>query len=172
MNGKSKMNIMAEDEQDDVNKKIKNELLNYQESLRRDIELRMKELSDKSKGTFQITTILIFLILILGFVIIVLSLYSIVTNPQDAFTGIGLGAIGVGSEVFALYMYKPMNRLNKLSADYNQEILILKNWVMAINLYLMAMDVNDRDSVGKAADKMREVTIETVNSIQKFLEGV
>jgi len=168
----SKINIMVEEEQITANKKIRNELLDYQQSLKDDIEKKMKELSDKSKGIFQLTTIIILLIFILGFVIIVLSLYSILNNPEDTYTGIGLGAIGVGSEVFALYMYKPMNRLNKLSVDYNQEVLILKNWVMTTNLYLLAMDVNDRNSVKEAADKLRQVSIETVDSIQRFLESV
>ncbi len=74
------------------------------------------------------------------------------------------------ANLFALFLYKPMDRLQKANADFSQQIMILKSWVLATNLQLRAMDVNEPKSVISAAENIKGLAVELAKAIQTLLE--
>jgi hypothetical protein len=82
---------------------------------------------------------------------------------------LGLSTIGVADWI-ALFLYKPMDRLQKANVDYVQQLTILKSWATSTNLQLRAMDITKPETVIAASNDIQNASIEIAKAFQKFIE--
>lgn len=102
----------------------------------------------------------------LGLLIVTIGLFIFAERTLEV---LGLGTIGVVDWV-AIFLYKPMDRLQKANADYVQQFTILKGWATTINLQLLAMNVDQPETITTTANSIQETSIEIARALQQFIE--
>ena len=125
-------------------------------------------LQKKATGTFRDLRYMVWVAFTIGIVLIVISLLLFIFQERSLEV-FGLSTLGV-ADLFALFLYKPMDRLQKANADFSQQVMILKSWVLATNLQLRAMDVNEPKSVISAAENIKGLAVELAKAIQTLIE--
>jgi hypothetical protein len=131
-------------------------------------EEQAKAAEKKADTTYRHLSYMIWIAFILGLVLIGISIGLFVFS-QRTLDVLGMSALGVADWI-AIFVYKPMDRLQKANADYAEQFTVLKGWAVSINLELLAMDTEDSESVKTAARNIKTVSLETAEAFQKFIE--
>ena len=76
-------------------------------------------------------------------------------------------ALGI-VDLFGLYLYNPMRRINKLMGTMTQLIVILNQYHIRVAVRLVECQISDRSTVGAAADHLRTIAGNTLNSIERY----
>ena len=63
-----------------------------------------------------------------------------------------------------------MDRLQKTNADYVQQFTILKGWATTINLELLAMNVEEPETITTVANSIQKASLDIAKTFQKFIE--
>jgi hypothetical protein len=100
---------------------------------------------------------------------LLITTIGLVVFTERTMEVLGLGAIGVVDWV-AIFLYKPMDRLQKANADYVQQFTILKGWATTLNLQLLAMNVDIPETITDTANRVQETSIEVAKALQQFIE--
>ena len=126
------------------------------------------EARDKACKTFNDLRYMIWIAFILGLALIGVAIYLFVFQERTLEV-LGLSSLGVADWI-ALFVYKPMDRLQKANADYVQQFVILRGWAAFTNLHFLAMDSTDRESQKEAATSIQNGAIEAARSFAKYIE--
>jgi len=159
--------VMAPDEQQDANMR----LARY---LQRTLDAGAAEvagLRSKLSITYGIIVILSIIMFALGIVLLsvpALAALGAVGEIGDLQSLIA-GGFGI-ADLAALFLFRPLDRLHGLMGDMSQITLAINSYQSQVALRLMAMDVNQPDSIGSAADAIREATRGSIVLIQTYFE--
>jgi len=153
--------------QHDSNTTTISNVVKLQDLVQKLSEDKTNELQSKAKETFQNLTYMIWITFSLGLVLIAASLLLFVFKGQTL-NILGLGGLGVADFV-ALFFYKPMDRLQEADKDFVEQLIVLKSWALSVNLELLAMNVNDRDTVLTASKNIRTAASWSAHTLQDFL---
>jgi uncharacterized membrane protein (DUF106 family) len=159
---------MDDDERMEANKETVAKLKRLQDDIQTRTQKQMAVLQSKARKTFRDLRAMIWVTFLFGVVLIVAALLLFLFQ-QRTLEVLGLGSLGV-ADWLALFLYKPMDRLQKANADFAQQVMILKSWVLATHLQLLAMNVNEPDTVRAAAKNVRTAAVEAARAIQEFVE--
>lgn len=160
--------IMDPKGQLDANKKTIEEVKRLQRDINEMDAKLFPLLKEKAARTFRDLRAMVWVAFTIGVVLIVVSLLLFIFQERSLEV-FGLSTLGV-ADLFALFLYKPMDRLQKANADFSQQVMILKSWVLATNLQLRAMDVNEPKSVIIAAENIKGLAVDLAKAIQTLLE--
>lgn len=130
---------------------------------------KTKELQQKAAATFRNLTIMIWVTFVLGLVLILSSLLLFVVK-QQTLTILGMGGLGV-ADFAALFFYKPMDKLQDADKDFVEQLIILKSWALSVNLELLAMDANKRETVITASENIRKAATWSARTIQDLISS-
>ncbi|MDD4645973.1 MAG: hypothetical protein PHY99_08290 [Bacteroidales bacterium] len=115
--------------------------------------------------------IIIVLSVIMFFVGIALLLIPAMAAFSEINTLQSLIAGGFGvADLTGLFLFRPIEKIKNMMGDMSQIILIISSYQTQAGLRLMQMDVNNRPSLGQAADNINKVTYESIRMIQKYFE--
>lgn len=123
---------------------------------------------NNAKTTFNDLRYMIWIAFILGLALIAVAIYLFVFEERTLEV-LGLSTLGV-ADWLALFVYKPMDRLQKANADYVQQFVILRGWAAFTNLHFLAMDTTDRGSQKEAATSIQNGSIDAARAFAKYIE--
>ncbi len=128
----------------------------------------VSELRSKALRTFKGIEAMVWLTFAIGVMLIVISLGYYILERQTIET-LGFSAIGL-ADFATIFFYKPMDRIQSADANYSQQEMILNTWATATQLELIAMNVNEPDTVQRAAKNIENRTLQALREINSFVE--
>jgi hypothetical protein len=137
---------VTDDERQKANKSCVDNLLKIQGHIN---SKELPQLESKAKNTFLELRLMIWVTFLSGLFLIGMSIYLSYARGTTV-EAVGLGSLGV-ADWLALIFYKPMDRLQRASADFGEQLMIEASWIMAVNLHLLAMRVGDPKELQDAA---------------------
>lgn len=126
------------------------------------------EARQKASITFTDLRIMIWIAFALGLALIAVAIYLFVFEERTLEV-LGMSTLGIADWI-ALFVYKPMDRLQKANADYVQQFTILRGWAAFTNLQFLAMDSNNRESVRTAANSIQNGSLDAARAFAKYIE--
>ncbi len=127
-----------------------------------------KEAKEKACTTFRDLRAMIWAAYALGFALIVIAI-ALFVFQERTLEILGFGTLGA-ADIIALFLYKPMDRLQKANADFSEQFTILRGWAAAVNLHFLAMESTNADSIKEAAKNIQQVSMDTAKAFQDFCE--
>lgn len=158
--------LMSDEERLTANKSAIKNLNDVRDHLNK---TELAELDAKADKTFKELRWMIWITFVLGMGLIFTSIGLSITGAKVELP-LGLGTLGV-ADWLALLAYKPMDRLQQASADFSEQIMIEASWIMSVNLYLIAMNVDKPETVSKAANDIITATWRSAKDIGIFIKG-
>lgn len=89
------------------------------------------------------------------------------TTTLDWFTTFFPATLGI-ADLFALYLYNPIGRINRLMGDISQIVVVLNSYHISIALRSVEINSADRPTIGAAADHVRTLTKGTLILIEDY----
>ena len=160
---------MSDPEREEKNKKTVEQLLRLQDEIETRARSQLGVLETKATKTFQDLRVMIWATFAIGILLIVTSLLLFIFQ-QRTLEVLGLSTLGA-ADWLALFLYKPMDRLQKANADFSQQVLILKAGILSPHLELLAMNVNQPETVITASKNIRTAAVDIARAIQEFVES-
>jgi len=129
---------------------------------------RLESAEKKAERTFKDLRWMIWFAFGLGFALLVISMGTYLFQKQTLEV-LGIGALG-SADLLALFLYKPMDRLQRASADLSQQLIILSAWAVAVNLHVLSVDPAQPDTARTAAKDIGTTAADLSRAIQEFVE--
>lgn len=157
--------IMAHEEQLAVNRETVERLRALQTEIDRQTIPQMEKLQAAATRTFHQVRGVIWFVVGVGVFLLTASMWLFVTQGR-ALEVLGVGSLGV-ADLVALFFFKPIDRLQKATADFAQQVMILKAWTSSVDLQLLAMDVNDPESLMATDKNLRGAAVQLAKALQE-----
>lgn len=160
----------ASEEEVDVgkwNEETKKGLRRLQLAVERLADSKHEKLETNAARTFKELRWMIWITFAFGLGLVLVSVALFVVGNRTL-SVLGLGTLGVADWV-ALFFYKPMDRLQTADKDYLQQIVVVKGWALSINLEMLAMKVDDPESMIGASKNIRTATSFAAHSLHEFV---
>jgi hypothetical protein len=126
---------------------------------------------EQIKQTYNVLKWMIVFAFITGIGLMVASGVMLIIRGQENWTQtLTSGLLGIGIELFIVIIYLPMDRLQKASADLTQHKVVLKTWSIFVNVKLLAMDINNMESVNETTKSIFESTTTIIKAIETYIE--
>ena len=151
-----------------ANNTLQEEIQRIQQTLDADV----RTVIDGAKSTFKAISRISYAAVAMGIILIVAPILLVVFMPDQASLGIetfGLSGLGV-LDLFALYFYRPMDRMQKASVDFTQHIMTTQSWIMTSKMILRSMVWADRESVMLAASRLENSTKRHVILCERLIQ--
>ena len=124
----------------------------------------------RAKYLIYVFSILLFIVGIF-FLTVALSLFA--AGGTNDWEGL-LETLGFGSasatSFASLLLLQPIKKIQEANSDASQAEMVYYSWELGILLYIRAMDVNDRNSIKEAAEKIRDLTSTAIQLLEKYYE--
>lgn len=156
---------MSRDEADKANR----DTIEQVKQTTHDCAEQVKKLRSKLSYTYWLIVILSIVLFVIGVVLILTPLVRTSTGngiDWESFLPAGIGI----ADLVGLFLFNPIKRIHTLMGDMSQVILVINSFQIHRDLRLVEMDVNDRKSVGEAADHVSKAAKESIELIQKYFE--
>ena len=131
----------------------------------------LEKLSSRLQWKDSLLTILNVIMFGVGILLTLMPIISYWRDPEissiTVFAG-GLGAV----EIIALWLVNPMQRIHQYLGDMAQIVLILTGFLDQIGLRLIECKLDNRPTIGKAADHIQKLTEESNKLIEKYYEDI
>jgi uncharacterized membrane protein len=151
---------------DEKNKDITDDLQATLRENRSDV----KRLRRKLTVTFWVIIILSIIIFIIGVLLLSVPVVAAFGGHIDRLNSLIAAGFGI-ADLIGLVLYGPIEKIQKLMGDMSQLILVLNSHQTEVSLRLLEMDfLNNRPSVGVAADKIGSATEKNIKIIQDYFE--
>ena len=151
--------------QDRMNDETIAQLMALQGELDRRSRAQMEALVASAAKTLVALKAMTWVVFAIGVFLLAFALALFATRGQslDVF---GIGALGIADFV-SLFLFKPMEKLQSASADFAQQVVLLRAWSTSVILQLLAMDVRDRASVRESERGIRDAAVEMSKALQE-----
>ena len=160
--------LMDVEQRKEANEKTIKTLLELQKDIGERAETQIERAQKKADKTYCDLRYMIWAAFLFGLGLLIVSI-GLFIFTERTLEVLGLSTLGVVDWV-ALFLYKPMDRLQKANADYVQQFTLLKGWAASINLQFLAMDVTKPESVIRAAKNIHDSSVDIAKAFQKFVE--
>ncbi len=161
--GNAEPPILTEPARREANKTAIDNVIEIHRSLNK---AELEELESRADRTFRELRFMIWVTFVLGLVLIgssiILSAYR-----GESLQVLGLGSLGVADTV-ALLIFRPMNRLQQANGDFTEQLMIVASWIIAINLYLLAMKYEVPNTLQDAAKNIITASWKSSRDIQRI----
>jgi hypothetical protein len=130
----------------------------------------VNRLRRKLTVTFWVIIILSVIIFIIGVLLLSVPVVAAFGGQIDRLNSLIAAGFGI-ADLIGLVLYGPIEKIHKLMGDMSQLILVLNSHQTEISLRLLEMDfLNNRPSVGTAAEKIGTDTENNIKIIQDYFE--
>ncbi len=134
------------------------------------------QLQIKLTHTYWVVTVLSTVMFIVGMALISTPLWAPLANslidgegPYDWQTILTTVGIGV-ADLIALFLFGPINRIQRLMGDFSQLIISLETYQVQVAIRLLEADSNVRESVGRASEHVGRLTKEILKLIETYYD--
>ena len=129
----------------------------------------LARLRDKLSFTYWIIIILSIIMFIIGVVLISIPAFAAINSQIDTLESVVAAGFGI-ADLAALFFFKPLFRIHNIMGDMSQITLALNSYQMQVGLRLMEMEINNRPSLGKAAENIDIAATNSIKLVQKYFE--
>jgi len=85
-----------------------------------------------------------------------------------------LGSLGFGSasatSFISVLLLNPIKKIQQANSDASQAEMVFYSWQLGVLLYIRAMDITERESIKEAAEKIGELTVTSIDLLEKYYE--
>jgi hypothetical protein len=154
-----------------VRVKVENEILEDKlQGLVDESENEFKRLRFKLNITYGIIVSLSVVMFLLGLVLLIVPIVAAFNGEIDKLQSIISAGFGI-ADLATLFLYGPIEKIHKNMGDMSQIILALNSYRSQVALRLREMDVNNRPSIGIAAEKIGIAAESSIKMIEDFFEA-
>ncbi|MDD1775456.1 MAG: hypothetical protein LUQ24_07990 [Methanobacterium sp.] len=155
----------------DTNRKELNDQLvsNMQDTFDHNLIL-FKGLTRKINSNYYITVTLYIVSFIFGLALLSIPIAAAYLGGISTMNA-AIGALAGIVDIAVVLLFKPVERIHELMADFSQITVITSSYQEQVGLRLLELDVNNRDSMGVTADKINQTTKDAVSLIQDYCEA-
>jgi hypothetical protein len=132
----------------------------------------LRDLRTKVRLIFWTTLILYTVLFLIGIGLISIPIYAAYKGDISVYYSIIGGTFGI-TEIVALLMLKPVERIHNLMGDMSQITMALNSYQNQVALRILELGVNfdDEAAIDRAAEKISLATEENIKLIQKYVEN-
>lgn len=155
----------SSDDADDANR----ELMKYLQNILVDCQHDIGEMRQKLSYTYWIMIAMCITMFLFGFAFLSLPLWRqqpIDQSLVNLFLPVGLGI----ANLLALYLYKPLERIQKLMADMGQITITFNSFQTQVALRLIGTNIHQRDTMGVAAKEVDHTAEIVLKQIRDYFE--
>ena len=130
----------------------------------------LSTLRRKLSSTYWIIIILSIVMFGLGLVLLSIPIVAAFSDKIDLLESLISAGFGI-ADLAALFLYGPVEKIHNIMGDMSQIILALNSYRCQVGLRLMQMDVQNRVSIGEAADKINTAAENSIKLVQDYFEA-
>ncbi len=151
-------------------RKANKDLMDYMLSILQDGRKESAELQQKLKRTYWVIVLLSTLMFLVGLALISTPLWTPFVDNAPSFQFI-LTSVGIGiAELFGLYLFNPLARIQKLMGDMSQLTVALDSFTLQVALRLLEADIDERKTVGVAATNIETAASAVLGLVEAHFE--
>jgi hypothetical protein len=156
---------------DDENyiKNANDEIIDYLTKAMHESKGEFVHLRRKLSITYWIIIILSVIMFALGLVLLSVPIAAAFGGNIEQLNSLISAGFGI-ADLTALFLFKPIERIQKIMGDMSQLILVLNSYRSQVSLKLMEMDIKERSTIGITADKINKIAVDSVKLIQNYFE--
>ena len=162
----AKKEVMTEPER----KKANDFVIQFLQDMMYDGKTELTKLRRKLSITYFVIVVLSIIMFLVGIILLSVPAYSAFTGNISALETLISAGFGI-ADLAALFLFKPMERIHQMMGDMSQIVLALNSYQVQVGLRLIQLDINDRLSVGKAAEDVSENAKKSIKLIQDYFEA-
>ncbi len=166
--GNENLKTSANSVEIDVDKNNK-DLADQLQSALVDNEKDIKKLRRKLSITFWVIISLSIIMFALGMLLLTVPVIAALGGQIDKLKSLIAAGFGI-ADLAGLFLFGPLEKIQKLMGDMSQLILILNSNQTQVSLRLMEMNIDDRPSIGISADKIGLASESNIKLIQEYFE--
>jgi hypothetical protein len=152
-------------------RKANDQLIRYLKDLMEDGRNDVNGLRRKLASTYWIIIMLSIFMFFIGAVL--LSVPAMAAFGGDITELQALIAAGFGiADLTALFFFKPIERIHSLMGDMSQITVAINSYQSQVGLRLFEMNSNQKATVGKAAEHIKEAAKTSIEIIQEYFEAI
>lgn len=129
-----------------------------------------KGLTRKINNNYYITVTLYILTFIFGLALLSIPIAAAYLGGISTMNA-AIGALAGIVDIAVVLLFKPVERIHELMADFSQITVITSSYQEQVGLRLLELDVKNRSSLGVAADQINQATKDAVSLIQDYCEA-
>ena len=146
--------------------------MNMADSLRRIVAENQAELSrlrDKLSYTYWIIIVLSVIMFLVGIALLSIPVFAVITDQIDKLESLIAAGFGI-ADLATLFLLKPLFRIHNIMGDMSQITMALNSYQIQVGLRLIEMEINDRETIGKAAEDIDSAAVSSIRLVQRYFE--
>ena len=141
----------------------------YLQGMMDESKVELIRLRHKLSCTYWIIIILSIIMFCLGLVLLSVPIAAAFNQKIGLLQSLISAGFGI-ADLTALFLYGPIEKIHNIMGDMSQIILALNSYRSQVGLRLMEMDVQNRASIGEAADKINAAAENSIKLVQDYFE--
>lgn len=167
--------VIAEGAEHDVKQQVvstqaaNKDLIDYMKQILEDGRQEAQHLRRKHEITFWLLILLSTVMFLMGLVLLTGPIwFPLWLQAEWPITG-GSAVLGA-LDLYALYQLKPLARIQKLMGDISQMTVTFNSFQLQVALRLLETNIQERRTIGDAADHLKSVANEAILMIDEHFE--
>lgn len=120
--------------------------------------------------TYWLLLVLLTIMFLVGVFLIVMGAEGVATSGGDELAVGDLAAVGAGgADLLLLGLARPVERIRQIKSDRAQLFVMLSDYHVQTTTALLWYKADDRRTILQAADRIRDLTLETVHMIEAYM---
>ncbi len=154
-----------------VEKKANRWLITFLENTLKDGTNEIAALRSKLAYTYWIIVILYVTMFFMGIVLLSVPAYAAFRGQLGALNSLISAGFGI-TDLATLFLFRPLDRIHKLMGDIGQINLTIDSFQdqVALRLLEINLEKDKRETIGKAAEHVKEAAKESIELIQTYFE--
>lgn len=119
--------------------------------------------------TYWLLVILSIIMFFLGIALLSVPLFAAFKGEISELKSLIAAGFGI-ADLASLFLFRPIERIHKLMGDMSQITLAINSFQSQEALILLEMDITKRETMGKAAERIKEAAKESIGLVQTYFE--
>jgi len=137
-----------------------------------ELKEKIKRMCEEAKRAKYIVYVFSGMLFAAGIFFLMVALSFIFSSPLNEWDKMGILGFGSASATtfVSVLLINPVRKIQEANSDASQAEMVYYAWELSVILYIRAMDVNDRDSIKEAAERIEELTASCIGMLEKYYE--
>ena len=149
--------------------KANNNLFRHLEKTICDGRNEIIDIHNKLSYTYWLLVFLSIIMFIVGLILLSVPAYTAFIGKFDNLQSVILAGFGI-VDLAMLFLFRPVERIHRLMGDMSQITLAINSFQEQSALRLLEVNVENRESIGQAAEHIKEAAKNSIVLIQTYFE--
>lgn len=158
---------MTEEEREEANKDI----VKHLQTTLKDGRRELGALRGKLSFTYVVIVVLSIVMFVLGIVLLSVPVAAAFGGRRiEELQSLIAAGFGI-ADLSALFLFRPLERIHGIMGDMSQITIAVNSFQTQVGLRLLEMDKDNRQTVGKAAERISMAAKDSIKLIQDYFEA-